>query len=70
MTRRIRIPGGVPLRLLGTAETAWAGGAEAGYTAAQAAEARHSQAGLTVLEGSEADILSLEPGTIQLAVPQ
>ncbi|MEK4061358.1 MULTISPECIES: heparinase II/III domain-containing protein [unclassified Paenibacillus] len=68
MTRRIRVPGGVPLRLLGTAETALAGGAEAGYTAAQAAEARHSQAGLTVPEDSEADILYLEPGTIQIAV--
>lgn len=66
MTRRIRVPGGVPLRLLGPAETALAGGAEAEYTAAQAAEARNSQAGLTVLEDSEADILSLGMGQFRL----
>lgn len=46
-TRRVRIPGGVPLRVLGTE------GAEA------------------AIDGHAAeDILTLEPGTIQIAVPQ
>ncbi|CAH1210335.1 hypothetical protein PAECIP111892_03467 [Paenibacillus auburnensis] len=72
--RRVRIPGGTPLRLLGTAETAMADFTEdrarkAGTTE-PGSEIRGNVESEPVIRGNAASgILNLEPGTIQIAVP-
>lgn len=72
-SRRIRIPGGVPLRLLGAAAAGDAGelkrDKEGPEGAAGALGDETPGAGQAVLEGAEANMLSLEQGTIQIVVP-